>query len=187
MLGACTALAAWASYVIVLLIGLTLLMPPEMGGMGMGAVGMAIVYGFAAVLAAGLLWLLILLLRLAGVPRPAPAALSGVGVSVALCVAGGMLLWLTIGPAPPPGLFLPAFPVLVAMGFALAARYAHRNRTLLVLVIAAAAVFAIGMWGVANKPALRPDRERTTAESPSVSTPAAHSYQPPVKAFDSGR
>lgn len=120
VVGASAVVAAWPLLFLAMLGGLAAAMSPRYGGFGWGnRGGMVVSWGLGLMLTAGLVWLVIWLLRQAGLLRPLVVVFGGLGftgVLTAACVLG-----LHVVAAEPPAWAAVLVPLAAALCFSVLA------------------------------------------------------------------
>ena len=116
VVGASAVVAAWPLLFLAMLGGLAAAMSPRYGGFGWGnRGGLLVSWGIGLMLTAGLVWLVIWLLRQAGLLRPLVVVFGALGLTGALTVA--CVLVLQVVTAQPPAWTAVLFPLVAALCF----------------------------------------------------------------------
>lgn len=116
VVGASAVVAAWPLLFLAMLGGLASAMSPRYGGMGFGnRGGLLVSWGLGLILTAGLVWLVIWLLRQAGLLRPLVVVFGALGLTGVLTVA--CMLVLQAVTAQPPAWVAVLFPLVAALCF----------------------------------------------------------------------
>lgn len=114
--GASAVVVAWPLLFLAMMGGLAAAMSPRYGGFGWGnRGGLVVSWGTGLILTAGLVWLVIWLLRRAGLLRPLVVVFGGLGLTGVLTVA--YVLVLHAATTEPPAWAAVLFPLVAALCF----------------------------------------------------------------------
>lgn len=147
LIGAGTVCTSWPLVWVWMIIGLSLGMPDDMGGMGApSSVAVSVSSAVVILSAIGIVLGAIGLLRRAGALRP--IAVAVVGLLVSVCLFGLLATGLAnLPPASDTGLISALLvPLTGATGFALASRVTPHRATTLILALVSAATIAVVWW-----------------------------------------
>lgn len=125
MVGTSAIVAAWPLLFLAMLGGLASAMSPRYGGFGWGGRGGLVVsWGLGLMLTAGLVWLVIWLLRQAGLLRPLVVVFGGLGLTGVLTIACVLVLHAVTAERPAWAAVL--FPLVAALCFGVLAGWMQR-------------------------------------------------------------
>lgn len=126
VVGASAVVAAWPLLFLAMLGGLASAMSPRYGGFGWGnRGGLVVSWGLGVTLTAGLLWLVIWVLRQAGLLRPLVVVFGAIGLTGVLTAA--CLLVLRVATAEPPAWAAVLVPLAAALCFGVLAGWMQRS------------------------------------------------------------